>query len=68
MRCLACNKRLSEFEATVKYASTGEPLDLCTSCRVFVGNIQLVEREDLKSNEEILSDCENDTTDQDQED
>lgn len=32
MRCLACDKRLNEREATRKYASTGTFIDLCNGC------------------------------------
>lgn len=32
MRCLSCNKLLTPFESTRKYASTGEFLDLCNGC------------------------------------
>lgn len=32
MRCYACNKRLSDYETTLKHAETGEYLDLCMGC------------------------------------
>ena len=32
MRCLACNKELTEFESTRKSAQTGEFIDLCNDC------------------------------------
>lgn len=32
MRCLSCNVILSDKEATRKYASTGEFVDLCDHC------------------------------------
>ncbi len=32
MRCLACNKPLFGQAATLRYASTGEFLDLCKKC------------------------------------
>ena len=32
MRCLSCDKNLSDREAVRKYASTGEFLDLCDRC------------------------------------
>lgn len=32
MRCLSCNKLLSDKEATRAYKSTGEYLDLCDHC------------------------------------
>lgn len=50
MRCLACNKRLTEFESTVKYATTGSFLDLCNYCRRDLPpDIQVVERSDLQT-------------------
>lgn len=52
MRCLACNGLLNQFDATVKYASTGEYLDLCSSCRMAVArDVQLIERADLATEE-----------------
>ncbi len=32
MRCGCCNKRLSDYETTLKHAETGEYLDLCMGC------------------------------------
>lgn len=32
MRCIACNSILSNKEATRKYASTGNFIDLCDHC------------------------------------
>lgn len=32
MRCTCCNKRLSDYETTLKHAVTGEYLDTCTDC------------------------------------
>lgn len=32
MRCLSCNKQLNDKEATRKYASTGDFIDLCDGC------------------------------------
>lgn len=36
MRCLSCNKILSDKEATRKYATTGDFIDLCDHCFVDV--------------------------------
>lgn len=48
MRCLACNCVLSDFDATVKYASTGEYLGLCYRDRRHIPNdVLLIERADL---------------------
>ena len=32
MRCTCCNKRLSDYETTLKHAVTGEYLDTCLDC------------------------------------
>jgi hypothetical protein len=40
MRCLSCNKVLSNNEATRKHKETGEYLDLCNSCLKYVIEIQ----------------------------
>ena len=32
MRCVCCNKILSEFESTRKSITTGEYLDMCNRC------------------------------------
>ena len=32
MRCVCCNKLLSDYEATLKHGETGQYLDTCSSC------------------------------------
>ena len=32
MRCECCNKRLSDYESTLKHAETGHYLDTCMDC------------------------------------
>ena len=32
MRCSCCNKRLSDYESTLKHAETGAYLDTCLDC------------------------------------
>jgi hypothetical protein len=32
MKCYCCGKILSDYEATLKHAETGEYLDTCTEC------------------------------------
>lgn len=50
MRCLACNKELTEFEATRKSAQTGEFIDLCNDCyRPIKDDLRSVENDSLKS-------------------
>jgi hypothetical protein len=44
MRCKACDKLLSEFEAVRKSKDTGEFFDLCNECYSFVkDDTQVVE-------------------------
>ena len=50
MRCLACNKELTEFEATRKSEQTGEFIDLCNDCyRPIKDDLRSIENDDLKS-------------------
>lgn len=37
MKCVCCNKALSDYEATLKHGETGEYLDTCMEC---LGEIQ----------------------------
>lgn len=54
MRCLACNKELTDFEATRRYALSQEFLDMCQRCYVTVKDqFKVTERLDLKDFEEI---------------
>lgn len=32
MKCVCCNKVLSDYEATLKHGETGEYLDTCSEC------------------------------------
>ena len=49
MRCVACNKALSEFESTRKSSVTGEYLDLCNHCYSEIAkDIHADERDDLR--------------------
>ena len=67
-RCRACNKRLTEYEATIKYASNGEFVDLCSRDLVWLDNVPLIERADLKSNETYHPDPDDESETEDQED
>lgn len=54
MRCLSCNKELTDFEATRKGVYSGEYIDLCNSCFSTISNdIYTNEREDLATTIEI---------------
>lgn len=55
MRCLSCNAALTDFEATRKYASTGQFVDLCNHCFSSVSDqISTVERADLAHDEDTV--------------
>jgi hypothetical protein len=49
MRCVACNKALSDFESTRKSAISGEYLDMCNDCYFYTDDIDTIDREDLRS-------------------
>jgi hypothetical protein len=54
MRCLSCNKNLSDFESTRKSANTGEYLDLCNSCFSDIQyDVDAIVREDLREDEQV---------------
>ena len=49
MRCQACNRALTDFEATRKSVTTGEYLDLCNQCFSEISSeVDALEREDLR--------------------
>lgn len=53
MRCVCCDKKLSEFEATRKSINTGEYLDMCNKCYNTISNQVLsYERYDLYDDED----------------
>lgn len=53
MRCICCNKILSEFESTRKSIKTGEYLDMCNRCYGTISNDVLsYERYDLYDDED----------------
>jgi hypothetical protein len=48
MRCIACNKNLSDFESTRKNARTGEFIDMCTECfETIKDDFNTIDRPDL---------------------
>lgn len=59
MRCLGCNKALTEFESTRRYQETEEFIDLCNDC-FRTTEIKATERPDLMSIADI---CELDDVD-----
>ena len=57
MRCLSCNKNLSDFESTRKSANTGEYLDLCNTCFSEIQyDVDAIVRDDLRDNESLEED------------
>ena len=56
MRCVCCNKNLSDFEATRKHAITGDYLDMCQRCFRDVSEdaeLPVIERKDLVDSVDI---------------
>lgn len=53
MRCKACNKLLTDFESTRKYANSDDYVDLCNDCFRYVPDVQVSERPDLQSEYDI---------------
>lgn len=53
MRCLGCNKELTDFEATRRYADSQEFIDLCNDCFRHT-EIKAVERHDLMSISDVI--------------
>lgn len=48
MRCLSCDVILTPFEATRKYRSSGEYMELCNKCFAPIeGQVPVVVRHDL---------------------
>jgi hypothetical protein len=57
MRCLSCNVLLTDYEATVTSAFTGDYLDICNSCFKKVAmSIETNDRPDLRHDEEVEQD------------
>lgn len=54
MRCLACNRELSDFEATRRYVESHAFVDLCDRCFDSVrGEFKVTERGDLRKFDEL---------------
>jgi len=53
MRCISCNKELTDFEATRKYSDSEEFIDLCNDCFKHTG-IKAIERMDLMSIHDVV--------------
>ena len=56
MRCVCCNKSLSDYESTRRHALTREFLDMCNQCYISVQDvIPAKAREDLENKEGVDS-------------
>ena len=53
MRCISCNKELTDFESTRRYTESQEFIDLCNECFKVTG-IKAIERPDLMSIYDVL--------------
>jgi len=53
MRCMGCNRELTDFEATRRYGDTEEFIDMCNDCFKHTG-IKAVERPDLMSISDVI--------------
>jgi hypothetical protein len=63
-RCVACNAVLTSFELTRKGVASGEYLDLCDNCfSEIADDIEVIEREDLRSSTEALEEESEDAKD-----
>ena len=59
MRCSCCNKRLSDYETTLKHAVTGEYLDTCIGCLSEIAHdvpMPVKDRKDLTPSMDIVDD------------
>lgn len=53
MRCVCCDKNLSDFESTRKSVTTNEYIDMCNKCYLTIkDDLVSLEREDLLTNED----------------
>ena len=53
MRCVCCNKQLSDYESTRRHALTREFLDMCNQCYIYVQDVVPAKaREDLENKDE----------------
>lgn len=52
MHCLSCDKVMTDYEATRRYESSGEFIDLCNGCfhKSDVPSLNIIDRPDLAVN------------------
>jgi|TARA_R110000787_G_scaffold72581_4_gene161799 hypothetical protein len=59
MRCIACNKNLTDFESTRKSAQNGDYLDFCNECAYYTAeDVATIDREDLRSEADCILEAE----------
>lgn len=52
MRCLSCNKELTDFEATRRFSESKDFVDLCNGCFKHIEkSVNVTERNDLRLND-----------------
>jgi hypothetical protein len=57
MRCLACNRLLTDYEATRRSAYTDEFVDLCNGCFSSISeDMNTIERSDLAHDDDDIED------------
>lgn len=53
MRCICCNRALSDYEATRRSVNTGDFIDMCNKCYGSIASDVLAyERQDLRHEDE----------------
>jgi len=61
MHCRACNKLLTDYQATLKNAVTGQYMDLCKVCLEDIKPfVKLIDRKDLITEADLDDDPEDD--------
>lgn len=57
MRCVCCNKLLTDFESSRKSVNTGEYLDMCTDCYKHIrDDVNVIENNDLLHIQDVIED------------
>jgi hypothetical protein len=60
MRCISCDCRLTDYEATRKSAVTGEYLDMCNRCFSSISDqVLTIDRPDLIETDDIEKELDN---------
>lgn len=55
MRCICCNKLLTDFESSRKSLNTGEYLDMCTDCYKHIrDDVDVIENNNLLHIQDVI--------------